>query len=113
MNPRMLLRVVTALMLVTAVVQARVKLVALPERVRISYRLQGLGRDIVYKAVAEPDETALTLRNYLRLRNDSGEDLTEAEISVGYGADFKKTVAHEEILEMLSERIELLPIKKV
>src|ERR1041384_6302677 len=74
------------------------------ERVRISYLLQGLGRDIVYKAVAEPDEKALTLRNYLRLRNDSGEDLTEAEISIGYGADFKKTIAHEEILEMLSER---------
>src|ERR1051325_10054401 len=83
------------------------------ERVRISYLLQGLGRDIVYKAVAEPDEKSLTLRNYLRLRNDSGEDLTEAEISIGYGADFKKTIAHEEILEMLSERIEKLPIKKV
>jgi len=83
------------------------------ERVRISYLLQGLGRDIVYKAVAEPDESALTLRNYLRLRNDSGEDLTEAEISIGYGADFKKTIAHEEILEMLSERVEKVPIKKV
>ena len=83
------------------------------ERVRISYLLQGLGRDIVYKAVAEPDEKLLTLRNYLRLRNDSGEDLTDAEISIGYGADFKKTIAHEEILEMLSERIEKLPIKKV
>jgi hypothetical protein len=83
------------------------------ERMRISYLLQGLNREVVYKAVAEPNEKALTLRNYLRLRNDSGEDLTEAEISVGYGAQFKKTIAHEEILEMLSERIETLPIKKV
>src|SRR5881397_4305397 len=50
------------------------------ERVRISYLLSGLGRDVVYKAVAEPDEKMLTLRDYLRLRNESGEDLTEAEI---------------------------------
>ncbi len=87
--------------------------VAQEERVRISYLAQGLSRDIVYKAVAEPDETALTLRNYLRLRNDSGEDLSEAEISIGYGAEFKKTIAHEEALEMLSERIDKLPIRKV
>src|SRR5258708_3712701 len=83
------------------------------ERVRISYLLSGLGRDVVYKAVSEPDEKSLTLRNYLRLRNDSGEDLTEAEIGIGYGANFKKTIAHEEVLEMLSERIDTLPIKKI
>src|SRR5437763_15879378 len=29
------------------------------ERVRISYLLSGLGRDVVYKAVADPDEKAL------------------------------------------------------
>jgi hypothetical protein len=86
---------------------------AIEERVRISYLLQGIGRDIVYKAVAEPDETAMTLRNYLRLRNDSGEDLTDAEISVGYGSDFKKSIENGEILEMLSERVEAMPIKKV
>ena len=61
------------------------------ERLRISYLLAGLTRDVVYRAVAEPDEQALTLRNYLRLRNDSGEDLTEAEIALGYGADRKST----------------------
>jgi hypothetical protein len=83
------------------------------ERVRISYLLSGLNRDVVYRAVAEPDERALTLRNYLRLRNDSGEDLTEAEVSIGYGANFKKTIAHEEVLEMLSERIESVAIRKI
>ena len=83
------------------------------ERVRISYLLSGLGRDVVYKAVAESNEKALTLRNYLRLRNDSGEDLTEAEIGIGYGASFKKTIANEEVLEMLSERVEGLPVKKI
>lgn len=83
------------------------------ERLRISYLLSGLDRDIVYKAVAEPDEKALTLRNYLRLRNNSGEDLEDAEIDIGYGEKFKKSIAHEEVLEMLSERVEALPINKV
>ncbi|MEY2410437.1 MAG: hypothetical protein QOF48_3107 [Verrucomicrobiota bacterium] len=83
------------------------------ERVRISYLLTGLTRDIVYKAIAEPDEKSLALRNYLRLRNESGEDLTEAELGIGYGAAFKKSIAHEEVLEMLSERIDSLPIRKL
>src|ERR1043166_2352052 len=83
------------------------------ERVRISYLLSGLTREVTYRAVAEPNEKAITLRNYLRLHNNSGEDLTDAEVAVGYGANFKKTIAHEEVLEMLSERIEALPIKKV
>ncbi len=83
------------------------------ERVRISYLLSGLNRDIVYRAVAEPDEKTMTLRNYLRLRNDSGEDLTDAEIGIGYGAEFKKTIENGEILEIQSEKIELLPVRKI
>ena len=87
--------------------------VARAERMRISYLLQGISRDIVYKATAERDETALTLRNYLRVRNHSGEDLEEAEIGIGYGPNFKRTVQHQETIELLSERIEKLPIRKV
>jgi hypothetical protein len=83
------------------------------ERVRISYLLSGLTREVTYKAVAEPNETALTLRNYLRLRNESGEDLSNAEIGIGYGSDFKKTIENGETLEMLSERIEALRINKL
>jgi len=83
------------------------------ERVRISYLLQGIRREIVYKAVAEPDEKSLTWRNILRLRNDSGEELTDAEISIGYGTNFKKSIANGEILEMLSERIDTAPVTKL
>jgi hypothetical protein len=83
------------------------------ERVRITYLLSGLSREVTYRAVTEPNEKALTLRNYLRLHNNSGEDLTDAEVSVGYGSNFKKTIAHEEVLEMLSERVADLPVKKV
>src|SRR5579871_1505135 len=83
------------------------------ERVRISYLLQGIGRDIVYKAVAEPDEKTLTLRNYLRLRNDSGEDLTDAHIGIGYGADFQRSVENGEVIELLSERLDAIPLRKV
>jgi hypothetical protein len=83
------------------------------ERMRISYLLQGITRQVVYKATAETDETSLTLRNYLRVRNHSGEDLDKAEIGIGYGPNFKRTVQHQETIELLSERIEKLPIKKI
>jgi hypothetical protein len=83
------------------------------QRVRISYLLSGLNRDIVYRAVAEPDEKAMTLRNYLRLRNDSGEDFTDAEIGIGYGAGFKRSIQNGEILEMQLEKIELVPVRKI
>lgn len=83
------------------------------ERIRISYLLSGLTREVTYRAVAEPNEKSMTLRNYLRLHNNSGEDLTDAEVNVGYGNNFKKTIAHEEVLEMLSERVADLPIRKV
>ena len=83
------------------------------ERVRISYLLAGLTREVTYKAAAEPGEKAMTLRNYLRLRNESGEDLSNAEITIGYGSDFKKRLENGETLEMLSERIDTLPIRKL
>src|ERR1043166_219514 len=63
------------------------------ERVRISYLLSGLMREVTSRAVPGPNEKAMTLRNYLRLHNNSGEDLTDAEVAVGYGANFKKTIA--------------------
>src|SRR5829696_6100189 len=59
--------------------------VAQEERIRISYLLSGLTREVTYRAVAEPNEKSMALRNYLRLHNNSGEDLTDAEVSVGYG----------------------------
>lgn len=83
------------------------------ERFRISYLLAGLNREIAYKAVAEPDEKTLTLRNYLRLLNQSGEDLADAEFSIGYGDRLQRPLAHEEVLEILSERVEALPVRKV
>jgi hypothetical protein len=83
------------------------------ERIRISYLLAGLNRDIVYKAVAESDEKTMQLRDYLRLRNDSGEDFTAAELTLGYGPVFKKDIANGEILEMQTEKIDALPVKKI
>jgi hypothetical protein len=82
------------------------------ERVRISYLLQGISRDIVYKAVADPDEKSLALRNYLRLRNDSGEDFSDAEIRIGYGADFTRGIENGEVLELLSERLDNVAVRK-
>ena len=83
------------------------------ERFRISYLLQGLTREVVYKAVADPDERSLSLRSYLRLRNDSGEDLSDAEVGLGHGTAFKKSIAHEEVLEMQFAKNDAVPIRKL
>ncbi len=83
------------------------------ERIRISYLIHGLNRDVVHKAVAESSEKSMVLRSYLRLRNDSGEDISDADISIGYGADFRKTIVSGEVLEMLSERIDGVPMNKI
>lgn len=85
---------------------------AFEARVRISYILSGLTRDIVYKATVEPDETSMLLKDYVRLRNSSGEDLADAEFNIGYGEPLKRNLAYEEVLELLTESISGMPIKK-
>jgi hypothetical protein len=39
--------------------------------------------------------------------------LNNAEIGIGYGTDFKKSIENGEVLEMLSERVDGLPVKKI
>jgi len=82
-------------------------------RFRISYLIYGLERDVIYKAVAEPDEKALNLRSYVRIRNNSGEEFTDAEFHLPQGSVFKRSVSHEEIVEIQSDRKDLVPMKKV
>ncbi|MCF7709352.1 MAG: hypothetical protein K9N52_10680 [Verrucomicrobia bacterium] len=81
-------------------------------RIRISYLLHRLDKSVVYKAVAGADEKSLVLENYMRLENYSGEDFEDAEVSIGYGQSFEKSFRHQEIVKVLSEKIEEVPIKK-
>lgn len=58
---------------------------AMTERVRVSYLLGGIGREVAYRAVADRDERNLRLQQHLRLRNDSGERFERIRIFSGIG----------------------------
>ena len=49
-------------------------------KVRVSYLIANLTRSFAYRALADKDETQLTLKNYIQLRNYSGEDYGSAGV---------------------------------
>jgi len=64
-------------------------------KVRVSYLIGNLTRTFAYRALANHDETHLTLRNYLVLSNWSGEDFGDAGVWVGFGPRFVKPVGQQ------------------
>jgi len=83
-----------------------------PVPMRLSYLLKGIRRIVSYRAVANADETTLTLRGYLTLQNYSGESFDEVTIEPGYGARFVKELENGESKQMLSFTAEDVPLKK-
>jgi len=83
------------------------------ERVRISYLLSNIDRLITYKAVADKDETYVSLKSFLVLRNFSGEDFAKARVLLDYGEAFEQGIAHEETKQLLFLKAEKVPITKV
>jgi len=81
-------------------------------RVRISYLIGNLRRSFNYRAVAEHDESTLTLRNYIRLDNFSGEEFGDSGIWAGFGKYFHREVGMNEAKEMLSWKFIGVPVKK-
>ena len=81
-------------------------------KVRVSYLIQRLGRTFAYRALADREETHLTLKKYLQLRNYSGEDFGDAGVWAGFGPHFTKQVGQQTDIKMLLERFERVPIAK-
>lgn len=81
-------------------------------KVRVSYLISNLTRTFAYRALAEKDETTLTLRKYIRLRNYSGEDFGSAGVWAGFGPKFLKVVGQQEVIKMLIHRFRNVPIEK-
>ena len=81
-------------------------------RVRISYLIQNLRRSFNYRAVAENDESKLTLRKYIRLDNFSGEEFGASGIWAGFGNYFHRVVGMNEAKQMLSWKFLEVPIQK-
>ena len=83
-----------------------------PVRVRISYLIGNLNRTFSYRATAEFDESSLTLRNYMRVWNFSGEEFGPSGVWAGIGQYFRKEMGLQESKEMLLEKFLKVPIKK-
>jgi hypothetical protein len=82
-------------------------------RVRISYLVGNLRRTFSYRATAEPDESTLTLRNYMRVWNFSGEDFGLASVWAGFGEAFpNKEIGLQESKEILIGKFMEVPIIK-
>ena len=81
-------------------------------RVRISYLISNLRRSFNYRAVAEHDESTLTLRKYIRLDNFSGEEFGLSGIWAGFGNYFHRPIGMNEAKQMLSWKFLEVPIKK-
>jgi len=81
-------------------------------KVRVSYLISNLTRSFSYRAKADNDETTLTLRNFIQLRNYSGEEFGTAGVWAGFGERFLKEVGQQEDIKMLLHRFENVPIQK-
>ncbi len=83
-----------------------------PVRVRISYLLGGLTKSFNYRAVAENDESTLTLSRYIRIQNFANEQYNDTQIHAGLGDKFSKPIGINETREILIEKTKGVPITK-
>ncbi|MCX5684234.1 MAG: hypothetical protein NT049_11185, partial [Planctomycetota bacterium] len=83
-----------------------------PVKVRISYIIGNLRRSFSYRATAEADESALTLRNYMKVMNFSGEEFGASAVYAGFAGVFQKEMGLAESKEMLVAKFDAVPIKK-
>jgi len=83
-----------------------------PVRVRISYLLGGLSKSFNYRAVAENDESTLTLSRYIRVQNFANEQYHDTQIHAGLGDKFSKPIGINETKEILIEKTLGVPIIK-
>ena len=84
-----------------------------PVRVRISYIIANLQRTFNYRATADADEKKLTLRNYIKVLNFSGEEFgRDVGIWAGFGEHFRREVGLQEAKELLAARFVGVPIRK-
>jgi len=83
-----------------------------PVKVRISYIIGNLRRSFSYRATAEADESALTLRNYMKVQNFSGEEFGSSAVYAGFAGVFQKEMGLAESKEMLVAKFDAVPIKK-
>ena len=82
------------------------------ERIRVSYLIAGLQRELTYRAVVDHEEQFLRLRTYLKLKNHSGERFDAAHVAAGYGREFDTSLDAGEAREVLAYTLRRVPVRK-
>ena len=81
--------------------------------VRICYLLSNIDRLTSYKVVADQQETAGSLQQYMILRNFSGQDFDQADLLLSPTETFKNlTIRQEETSQFLARNIARVPLEK-
>jgi hypothetical protein len=80
-------------------------------KVRVSYLVSNLSRSFAYRALADKEETRLTLKKYLQVRNYSGEDFGSAGVWAGFGPHFMEAIGQQEDVKLLLARFKEVPIR--
>jgi len=81
--------------------------------VRINYLLSYIDRLTTYKAVADKEETKVSLKSFLVLRNFSGEDFDNASVLLDSGQSSEQSISHEETKQLLFLDRDGVPIEKI
>ncbi len=74
---------------------------AMTERVRVTYFLNGIEREVSYRAVADTAERNLALKQYLRLKNGSGERLENVLVHTGFCPPYRTDLDAGEMRQTL------------
>ncbi len=81
-------------------------------KVRVSYLISNLTRSFAYRALSDRAEKSLTLRNYIYVRNYSGEEYGKTGVYAGFGPHFLKPVEQQTDIKMLLHTFRDVPIRK-
>lgn len=83
------------------------------ERIRVSYLLSGIAQDTSYEFRVDKAEKKADFQQYLRLSNQSGEDLDNSTVRVATMDDLKRSVDSGEVRRFLSARNKELALRKM
>lgn len=74
---------------------------AMTERIRVTYFLNGIGREYAYRSLSDKPEENMELKQYLRLKNFSGERLEEVKVYTGFSEPYVTDLDQGEVRQRL------------
>ncbi|MEI6413464.1 MAG: hypothetical protein WCP34_04255 [Pseudomonadota bacterium] len=83
-----------------------------PVKIRIAYRLEGLEKRFHYRALANHDESRLTVTQFMALDNLANESYDLASLWPGFGERWQRPVGIQETKEVATARFAAVPVKK-